>query len=459
MSEKINNKSGSYREILKIAVPLILCNSAATIQFFVDRVMLSHYSDTALAASFPAGMTALTLMAFFFGVSGYVNTFVAQYLGAGQKEKIGSSIWQGIYFSIITGTLLTAIMIPLAPRLFNLIGHQAPLPQMETNYFRIVMIGAMPSLVFCAISCFYSGLGLTMPLVYVNIITTIINIFANYLLIFGNWGFPEMGINGAAIGTVIGEIIGLIVLIIIVFSRSHSHTFGLWSGRAFNADIFKRLIKYGMPAGVQFMIDMLGFNLFILLIGRLGKTELAATNIAFNINLFAFMPMIGFAIATTTLVGQYLGRNDPATAALAVRRCFKMTMIYMTSIAVTYIAFPSLYINLYGSEKDIAQYEEIRKIASVLLRFVAVYSIFDTLNLIYNSALRGAGDTFFIMVVIGIMSLLLVVIPTYITTVIYRTNLYIPWAFFTAYIALLGITFYLRFRHGKWESMRVIDMN
>ncbi len=456
MAEIEKKYEGSYSEILKIAIPLILCSSSLTIQLFVDRLFLSHYSDLAFSASMPAGLTAFTLTTFFHGVAGYVNTFIAQYEGAKQRENIGASLWQGLYFAFFSGIGIVAVFLPLADEIFKLIGHSDPLPQMEAAYFKIVIIGGIPAIISTSLSSFYSGLGKTYPLIWVNLVTTLVNVCINYLLIFGNFGFPEMGLIGAAIGTLIGEIVCMTILIFIIFNKTNIKKYGLLEKRAFNPELFKRLLKFGTPSGIQFMIDMTGFNLFVLLIGRLGTTELAATNAAFNINLFAFMPMIGFAMATTTLVGQYLGRDDPRNAERTVRRCFKMTMVYMFILSASYILFPDFYVKMYGSEKDIESFNEIRKVSVILLRFVAFYSLFDTLNLIYSSALRGAGDTFFIMVVVGISSIALVVIPTYITCVIYKSNIYVPWSFFTFYVAAIGIVFYLRYKHGKWKTMRVI---
>lgn len=456
MDDIKNKYNGSYSEIFKIAIPLILCNSTATIQFFIDRVFLSHYSDIALAASFPAGITAFTVGTFFYGVTGYVNTFVAQYEGAKQRENIGSSLWQGIYFSLITGLPLTLILIPLASPFFNLIGHESPLPKMETSYFQIVILGFLPTLLLNTLYCFYSGRGKTYPLIFINVVIMIVNISCNYLLIFGKFGFPELGINGAALGTIISEFVGFFMILFFIFRKENVNRYGLLSNTKFDKDLFRRLIKYGFPAGVQFLIDMTGFNIFILLIGRLGTTGLAATNIAFNVNLFAFMPMLGFSVATTTLVGQYIGRNDPTTAMKSVKRCFMMTIIYMSIISLSYIIIPDVYVNIYGAEKDLEKFEEIRKIAIVLLKFVAFYSIFDTLNIIYNSALRGAGDTFFIMIVLVISSITLVIIPTYLTCVVFKTSIYVPWIFFTLYVTTVGIIFYFRYRHGKWKEMKVI---
>ena len=129
----------------------------------------------------------------------------------------------------------------------------------------------------------------------------------------------------------------------------------------------------------------------------------------------------------------------------------------MGTISLTYILFPKIYLLPKSAHADMQQFAEIQKIAIILLHFVAFYSLFDTMNIIFSNALRGAGDTRFVMLVCVLLSWVLMIIPTYVLAVIYNRGLYLSWGFLTAYIVVLGFVFYARFLGGKWESMRVIE--
>ena len=450
------SNEGGYREVLKIAVPLIMSTGAWSIHHFVDRMFLAWYSPEALAAAMPAGMVNFTFMAFFIGTAGYVSTFVAQYHGAKRNDRIGPAAWQGIYFAGLAGGLLLC-MIPLAERIFSLAGHEPAVRQLEVEYFRILCLGAVPSVISAAISGFFSGRGKTWVVMWVTMVATGTNVVLDYALIFGVWGFPEWGIRGAALATVIGSCISA-TLFLVLMTRPHcQEEFSTRSGWRPDGDLFRRLLRYGLPSGIHFMLDILGFTLFIMVVGRLGTVHLAATNIAFNINTLAFMPMIGFSTAAAILVGQRLGEDRPDLAAYSTWSVLHLTSIYMGSIAFCYVVFPKLFILPFGVRANPEDFAALSHTVTVLLRFVALYSLFDTMCLVFSGALRGAGDTRFVMVVSVVISWMVMVIPSYVAIIVFGKGLYVAWAFGTAYISLMGIVFLTRFLGGKWRSMRVIE--
>ncbi|MEJ2164998.1 MAG: MATE family efflux transporter, partial [Desulfobacterales bacterium] len=196
------HRDGGYREVLVIAIPLILSTATWSVQHFVDRMFLTWYSPEAIAAALPAGMLHFSMVSIFMGTAGYVSTFVAQYFGAGRYERIGPALWQGMYMSLIGG-LLILCAIPFAEPAFRLVGHSPAVQTNEVVYFKILCLGAGPYIASFALSGFYSGRGRTWPVMWVNAFTTFVNLVLDYALIFGRWGFPELGIKGAGIATVI----------------------------------------------------------------------------------------------------------------------------------------------------------------------------------------------------------------------------------------------------------------
>jgi MATE family multidrug resistance protein len=445
-----------YRQVLKLAFPLILSTGSSTIQMFIDRMFLTWYSPEAIAAAAPGGIVSFTLMCLFIGTAAYVNTFVAQYHGAKQYDKIAQAVWQGIYFAIAAG-IFCLIYIPLAKPIFNFAGHEPEVRVMEIEYFTILCFGALPVFITAAVSGFFGGRSETKIIMWVNIVATSVNIILDYVLIFGHFGFPQMGIRGAAIATVIASYTSAIIIFLYMFKAKYRNQYATLKNHKFDWTLFKKLMRFGLPNGFHFMLDLLGFTLFVLLVGRFGTLELAATNITFNINHIAFMPMIGIGMAVEIIVGQRLGENQPQLARYGTYSALHVTALYMGSIALTYVLFPKIYLLPFAAQSDPGQFILIQRMTIILLYFVAFYSIFDTMNIIFASALKGAGDTRWVMMTSVIFSWLTLIIPTYLSCVVYNWGLYITWSFVTLYIMILGIVFLIRFLGGKWESMRVIE--
>jgi MATE family multidrug resistance protein len=292
---------------------------------------------------------------------------------------------------------------------------------------------------------------------WVNTLATAVNLVLDYALIFGSWGFPELGIKGAAIATVMAGFFSFFTFLVLLALGRHNALYHTFKGWRPDKDLFSRLLKFGFPSGLQFFLEMAGFTGFVLLVGRLGTTSLAATNIAFNISTLAFLPMIGTGMAISILVGQYLGADKPDFAQKSVYSGFHLTFVYMGSIALAYIMIPEIFVAPFAAQADPQQLSDILRVSIILLRFVAIYSIFDTMNIVFSFAIKGAGDTRFPMYVSVFFGFFVLVCPAYIAIVVFGMGLMFSWAIATFYVVSLGFVFYFRFLGGKWKSMRVIE--
>ena len=449
---------GGYREIIKMAFPLILSTGASSILHFVDRMFLTWYSSVSIAAAMPAGILNFTFMSLFIGTAGYVSTFVAQYHGAKNKERIGPSLWQGLYIAVAGGIVIFCLSFAAKP-IFAFFDHDPAIQNEEALYFSILSKGALFPIAAAAFGGFFSGRGQNWPIMWVNILMTATNIVLDYLFIFGKLGLPVMGIQGAAYATVIAGGTSCLLYTLLVFRRKYNEEFKTVSGWKPNRSLLGRMIRFGLPSGIQFFIDISGFAVFILLVGRIGATELAATSISFNINTLAFMPMIGFGVAISVLVGQFIGEEKPERAERSVYSGAHLCFLYMAIIALTYVVTPGIYLAAFSANADPAQFASIRKFIIVMLRFVAVYTVFDTLNIVFSSALKGAGDTKFVMVMIICVSVGGLAIPSYIAIAVLDTGIFAAWYIVSGYVILLGFSFLTRFLTGKWKSMRVIEQS
>ncbi len=453
------NTPYGYKAVLKVSLPLVASMASTTLMLFTDRLFLGWYSTDALAASTPAGLLAFTLMSFFLGVAAYTNTFVAQYTGAGVHDRVGACLWQGIYFSLVAGVLLAGVSF-LGEDLFRLGGHPSEIQKLEAVYFRILMLFAVFNVLHDTLGCFYSGRGRTIPVMIISLVGAAVNIPLNYILINGYLGLPEMGIAGAAWATVASHALIMLLYIGLIFRPRNNIQYGLWKARAFNAAVFKRLLTYGVPAGISFFTDIFAFTFFLFIIGRIGTSELAASNIAFAINSLGFLPMIGFGIGTATLVGQAIGRGHPDEAVQATHSALGICGIYLLLMLAIYICLPEVLYGLFRpKDMSLGDFNTIIAMGRPVMSFIAVYSLFDMFAIIYCSAIKGAGDTRFVTRAVLLFSTTLLVLPVYLAVDVFGCGLYTAWFFATAYVIVLGCTFFLRFRQGRWKSMRVIEHN
>ena len=449
------NADGGYRQVLALAVPLILSTGSWSIQSFINRMFLAWHSPDSLAAAMPAGMLNFAIISIFVNTAGYVSTFAAQYHGAGQDGKVGRVVWQAAAIAL-AGAAFNLLLIPLAPAFFRWVGHDGGVQASEVALFRVLCLGAFPAVAAAALSGMLSGLGRTRAVMWVTLAGTGVNILGDYLLIFGHWGLPALGIAGAGWSSLIATTVQLGSYAAIAWGGTFRRRFGMADWRP-DRVVLWNLVKFGLPSGIQFFIDMAGFTAFILLVGRIGRNELAATNLAFNINTLAFMPMIGIGITVSVLVGQALGRNDPARARYSVRSAFDLTFAYMAVVAVLFFMLPRLFLAPFKAEADPASFAAIAAITAVLLRFVALYTLFDALNIIFSSAIKGAGDTKFVMYMIIALSVGILIVPSFVAIILLHASIYVCWGIASTYVAALGVAFYLRYRSGKWQGMRVIE--
>jgi multidrug resistance protein, MATE family len=446
------------RDVLRIAVPLIVSTATWSVMNFVDRMFLLWYSKESMAACMPAGMVHFAVVCFPLGVAAYVSTFVAQYQGAGHPHRIGPAVWQGIRLGFYCFPLFLA-MIPLSPWIFRLSGHEPAMASLEALYFQTALFGTGAEVIAASMAAFFTGRGVTWVVMLVDSSASLLNIALDWMWIFGYCGFPEMGIEGAAWATVVSlwwRVVAYAVLFLLPRFRQRYWT---WRGRRFHAPLFRRLLRFGGPSGLQLLVDVAGFTLFLLLVGNLGKEAMAATNLAFNVNCLAFVPTLGLGMALSVLVGQQLGKNNPNLAARATWTSLCLALCYMGTMALIYVLLPNLLLKGHEagmSTAELADFAELRHTTVVLLRFVAAYSLFDAMCVIFSGALKGAGDTRFIL----ITSFVLTPAPVaaaWLGMRYFGLGLLWCWIVVTLWICAFGVTYGLRFLHGRWREMRVIE--
>lgn len=446
--------AGGSGELLKLAFPLVLSNAFWTLQMTIDRIMLSRQNSDAVGAAMTAAVLYWVPLALLQQTAAYATTFVAQYIGAGRKERVGPAVWQAIYFSFATG-LGFLLLVPLIAPLVALSGHSPELLELETTFLKCLCFATLPLLLMASINGFFAGRGESWPVLWVYAAGAVVTVVLDYAWIYGHWGFAESGIAGAGWATVCGAWASALVGVGLILRTRYRKEFETLAGWRFDRALFWRLMRFGIPSGMQYGLEALAFSIFLILVGQLGATELTATSVAFTINTVVLVPMLGFGQAVSVLVGQRLGHNQPRLAAQSTIIGVVWCLTYTSVGAIIFAFFPGPVLAVF-EDHDAERWAAVLLVVPTLLKFVAVYCLFESVSLILSAALRGAGDTRFVSAVTLVFSWTIMVVPTIISR---REGwgLYSVWVFATCYIVLVSFVFMWRFRQGKWKSMRVIE--
>jgi MATE family multidrug resistance protein len=270
-----------------------------------------------------------------------------------------------------------------------------------------------------------------------------------YVLTLGRFGFPALGVTGAALATVTSQ--GIIAALLFARFlrpefRRECHTA---NSRGWDWRLMKTLMQFGLPNGFRFAVEVFGWTLFLFFIGRIGTVELAASTIAFRINGLAFFPLFGLAEAVRTLVGHAQGQLDHRRAARVTWHGLLVAEGWMLATAPLFLIFPHQCYALFRAEPGVVD------TGVVLLRFVAAYCVLDAANVIIVGALQAAGDTRWTLRAV------LVLYAGFFAGLAgadyWRLGLYVEWLVATVFVILLALVWLLRFRGGAWRHIRVIE--
>jgi len=442
---------GGVRELLAIALPMVVSQAAETAMLFTDRLFLSALSPVHMAAAMGGGLTAFMFMTFFIGLTGYATALVAQYLGAGKERLCGRALFQSVLCALLAAPVL-AMLVPVGEWMMTVTGPDPAQLVLEIDYFRILMWGAGVSLLRNAMAAFWSGLGKTRIIMVSALASMVVNVVLNWLLIFGHLGFPAMGIRGAAIGTIIGNGVGLVIIAAAFAPLWRDRLFHLRSAFAFDGAMMKKLWRFGYPGGLEFLLNVLAFNLIVLTFHSYGVVEAAAVTIAFNWDMVSFIPIVGVGIGVTSLVGRCMGARNPDAAHRAAMSGLKVASVYTGFIVVVYLALAPQLVGIFVHDGN----RDITNMARFMVQLVAFYVMADGFGQVFSGALRGAGDTFATMV-ISVSTHWLLAGLSFLAVRMLSLSAETSWLLVVGFVWCIAAALFVRWRSGKWRTIEVVD--
>jgi MATE family multidrug resistance protein len=453
-NESFDGASGGVRELLAIALPMVVSHACDTVMTFTDRLFLSRLGPEQMNAAMAGGLSCFMMTTFFLGLTGYTTALVAQYLGAGRKRRCAVAVTQAMLV-VVAAWPLILLARPLVHWLFEIaqIAPQQLAPQ--RTYFDILLYAVGVSLLRNCLSSFFSGIGRTRVVMLSAITAMVVNIGMNYVLIFGKFGLPALGIRGAAYGTIIGGICGLGVLVAAYLRRGNRREYDVWHSLRFDGEAMKKLWWFGYPAGVEMFLNLVAFTAMILTFHAHSLATATATTIMFNWDMVSFLPLIGLEIGVMSLVGRYMGAGSPDTAHRAAMSGLKSGWVYSAAILILFMFFPNQLVEVFRPAHDDPVFVQAVPTAVFMIRLASVYVLIEAVVIVFVGALRGAGDTFWAMCISVALHWLLVPILFVILHVMDLTPEVAWMALVFTFLVFSGL-FFLRYRSGKWRTMRVV---
>lgn len=443
-----DHKKGGYAEVWDIAYPAVLTMISHTVMTFVDAIMVGRLGPTELAAVGLAGTLTWGLFSFFNGLVNGVNTFVAQDFGARRFHDIGRITWQGVHFALLSGLILV-FLSRYDVQLMKLLGPADDVQRIGSSYMKIRLWGGVFVVLYMCFSAFLRGIGDTRTPLKIVIFSNVLNVIGDYVLIFGKLGFPRLETDGAAIATMGASGAGALIFVLVFLSRRSDHMFATRRSWRPLPRLMWRLSKVGLPMGFQWLLDMGSFVVFSALIGRISTIDLAASTAALRLMHLSFMPVFGVSIAATTLVGQYIGSEEIPYATRSGYTSIKMSLFYAGTIALLFLALPRELVMLINEDPEVVSK------GATILRIAAIFLLFDSMGIASNGCLRGAGDTRWAMF-IGVGYAWFVFVPlAYVGAMTLEGGAVGAWGGATIYIIALGLTYFFRFRNGKWKTIKI----
>ncbi len=436
----MNKYKSYYIRNIKLALPIILSQIGQVLVQQVDTMMVGYVGTDELAAAafansiFIIGM--VIVMGFTFGITPIVGHLVSEH----NKTKLSTILTNAIVINTIF-TLFIALLLYLVSFLFNNMGQVNVVILLSKPYYYTLVLSLLPLIIFFTHKQFAEGIGDTKNAMYIIIASNVLNIILNYILIFGKYGFPALGLLGAGIATLISRIFMSIGFIIIYIKNN---TFNQYFKKIYihliNKKTIKELFTVGAPISIQMLLEVLAFGLTAIMAGWLGVIPLAAHQIAIGLASISFMIIVGIGSATTIRVSHQLSHKDYKGVMMASVASIHIVLGFMGFSAILFLILRNDLPLLYTNDTNVII------LASQLIITAAIFQIFDGLQVVMISILRGFGDVRHAMWYAFIAYIIINIPIGYYLSFVLKYGVVGLWIGIITGLASASMLFYWRFR-------------
>ncbi|MDO4459500.1 MAG: MATE family efflux transporter [Clostridia bacterium] len=446
-----------FRDLIKIAWPSFVELILTQLTSMADLMMVgsiggSAHPEMGTMALSAVGLTTqpkFLLMTAIIAMNTGVTAIVARHKGIGNKEEANLAVRQGILFTFLSTILLSVVGIIFSRPLVIFMGSKEETVTLwATQYLQIQLAGFLTMALTSTITASLRGVGDSRSSMIYNMIANVVNVIFNYLLIYGKFGFPEMGVAGASLATVIGQLVAFCIAVYIILKGNGFLKLELKKGFRFNKKTMSDLLNIGLPSMGEQLVMRIGMIIFSMTVASLGTVAFATHQVCMNIQALSFMTGQAFAVSATSLVGQSLGKKRPDMAQVYASKCQTLGMGVGVILAVIFIFFGSDIVGLYNSSPDVI------KMGGNIMLFVAFVQPFQASQFILAGGLRGAGDTKTTALIIMLTSMIL---RPVLALILVKAGMGIfgAWIALVADQLLRSLLVFMRYKSGKWKLIKL----
>lgn len=454
MHKQTNSASrlrGGSAEMVSVALPMVVSLSCDTVMVFSSRWLLASLGEDILNAAFAGGLAAFVVQTFFVGLISYTTALVAQAYGAGQPARCRPAAVQAMWLALFAWPLIL-LSIPMAHYLFPRLGLPAAQIGPQLVFYDLLVAGSVLGLIRGAFSGFFSGLGRTRIVMTASLVAMISNGFFVWTLAFGHLGFPALGIAGAGIASLCASATGLSVLLYAWLKTRFVAEKDRVLPWRIDKPLMRELLRKGMPSGIELFLNMLAFQCLVLLFQRQGAHSATAATVMFNWDMVSFVPLIGIEVSTMSLVGRYIGAQDPAAVRRTLGSGIKLGLSFSAIVLIAFLIFPGALVDIFRPDLPSDSFEQARGIAISMIRVASLYLGTNALLLVFAGALRGSGDTFWAMCATVGMHWLMVPTLWFALEVLHLGTVK-AWIILIALFIFYPLVLGLRWRSGHWRTL------
>ena len=437
----------TLRELFRLSLPMVISQGAFAVMVFTDRWFLAQIDAVHIAASMGGAVAAFFCMSLFLGLISYGNAMVAQYYGAGMLPRCPRVVTQGVIIAVAALPLLALVGFGVG-QVFPHLGHDPEQVPLERAYFYTLMGGSFFHLVKSCLASYFVGIGRTRVVMAVDVVGVCVNIPLTWALIFGRAGLPELGIIGAAAGTVFAQFFTILLFLYFYLGREHRRQFSVAHSLVFDRGVMRRYLRLGTPSALESFMNTATFNVFLLMFQGYGVVQGASMAIVFNWDMLSFVPMMGLNIGVMSLIGRFVGAGDMARANQVISSGFILALGYSGLLAILFLVFRVELVDVFATSD--ASFAEIRTLAAAMMIGLTTYMMADAVILIAGGALRGAGDTRWIMLTSTSLHWLMLV-AQYFVIVQWQLEPLVSWWVFVVMLLAIAVCYAVRLYRGRWR--------
>ncbi|MCF6357031.1 MAG: MATE family efflux transporter [Draconibacterium sp.] len=430
-----------YKRNLLLAFPIVLSQVGQITVHLVDNMMVGHVGTTELAAASFANNVFMIGMYFGMGITYGLTPLIGKAYSNGKLHEVAALLKNGMFTHFAAAIVLTVVMFGIYFTL-PLLGQPVEVLNLAKPYFLLLCLSYLPFMLFFSLKQFFEGIGNTKIAMQITLSANVVNIIINYLFIFGKFGFPEMGLVGAGIGTMVSRLFMALLFIIYIYKLQKFKKYFIEARKqVFSVEKITSILKIGIPIGFQIIVELLAFGIGAIMMGWLGEIPLAAHQVAIGLASFTYMISLGVSQANTIRVSHQMGVKDYKSLRMAALASTQLVLAFMLIMGGVFVVARNYLPLMFTLDRAVID------IAAGLLIIAAIFQVFDGLQVVMLSTLRGIADVKFPMF-IAFFAYLLVGIPTsYILTFVFNMGPQGIWYGYLVGLGTAGILFYFRFKY------------